>query len=276
MNKIASKCIVEFYRIWHGKLRLKGAGRLISYLAPRMPGLQQFPLRLPNGRIANVDFRELSAFGWLNAMLGDDYQETPLINSLCRHLGQQSVFWDIGANAGVVSYKISQILTPQEHHYFEPNPKLYQWAAVAMGHLDNTTGHQIAISDECGNATLYIPRNRSAYGSLNKSDAAEVDEVHVELTTCDSLVFEKGFLAPHVIKIDTEGHEVKVLAGMKRLIQVHRPVIFFEHIDITDAEIDSMTPTGYLLKTVSNTSGDLTRAFEREAGHNSVFLPLPV
>lgn len=275
MSRLVSNCIVGFYKIWHGKLHRRGAGRLINHLAPRLDGLQNFPLRLPNGAVAEVDFRELSALGWLNTMLGDDYQERPMIAAICRHLNAESVFWDIGSNAGIVSYEISQLAQYREHHYFEPNPKIYPWVEAALSHMDNATGHKVALSGENGSATFYVPRKGSAFGSLEGHGDADRDEIQVAKRTCDSLVFEDGFLPPSVIKIDTEGHEIQVLAGMKKIIEMHRPVIFFEHIEIPDEEIRSLVPSGYSLKTVSNSKGGLTDAFEREAGHNSVLLPDP-
>jgi FkbM family methyltransferase len=232
-------------------------------------------LRLPNGAVAEVDFRELSALGWLNTMLGDDYQERPMIAAICRHLHAGSVFWDIGSNAGIVSYEISHLAKYREHHYFEPNPKIYPWVEAALSHLDHATGHKVALSGENGSATFYVPRKGSAFGSLEGGGDADREEIQVSKRTCDSLVFEDGLLPPSVIKIDTEGHEIQVLAGMKRIIELHRPVIFFEHIEISDEEIRSLVPAGYSLKTVSNSKGGLTDSFEREAGHNSVLLPDP-
>lgn len=274
MNELISKWIIGFYKIWHGRFHQRGAGKLINCMAPRLSGLQRFPLRMPNGTLVEVDFRELSAFGWLNTMLGEEYQETPLITSLCKYLEPDSVFWDIGANAGVLSYKVSDLVKLHEHHYFEPNPKLYKWATAALSHLKNVKGHQTALSDQSGDTTLYIPVNRSAFGSLNKAENTEVEEIHVKMATGDSLVFEQGLRPPDVMKIDTEGHEVEVLKGMTRLLQMYRPIIFFEHIEITDLQIESILPTGYEVRTVSNSTGELTSNFERSAGHNSVFLPI--
>ena len=161
----------------------------------------------------------------------------------------------------------------RELHFFEPNPKLYQWAWSALSHLGYATGHQLALSDATGEATLHIPWNRSAYGSLEKRDQGDTDKVTVMMTTGDELVFDQGFHAPNVIKIDTEGHEIHVLSGMRRLIGEYRPVVFFEHLEIPDREIAGMIPAGYSLRTVANPNGRLTESFDRHAGHNSVLIP---
>lgn len=267
-----SKLIINFYCFWHGKMKFKGAGRIINLCAPWLDELQHYPFCLPNGKFTKLDFREQSAFFWLNAVLNDKHQEDSLISAICQYLQNGQVFWDVGANAGILSYEIANRITTREHHYFEPNPKVLAWVSDALSHLENTTGHQIALSNEIGKATFFIPRKGSAYGSLE--NAQDSSELEVIKTTGDSLVFDRGMLPPDIIKIDTEGHEVQVIAGMTRIISEFHPVIFFEHIGITDDDVIRLTPPGYLIKTIKNDDGSLTAAFERGAGHNSVLIPV--
>jgi FkbM family methyltransferase len=271
----AAHLVVGFYRFWHGTLGLKGAGRLINHGAPRLKGLQCYPLRLPNGRIASVDFRELSAFGWLNTILGDHNQEQRLIEAIASCLTPQSVFWDIGANAGILSSEIAARVQPLEHHFFEPNPRIFPWAEKALEHMPHAHGHPVAISRETGVAVLSIPRNRSAYGSLEACAGGDSDQVEVETVTGDILVYDRKFTPPDIIKIDTEGHEVDVIAGMSRLIDEHQPLIFFEHIELSDQQVAGLVPPGYLLGTLCDRTGVILETFDRSAGHNSVLSPLP-
>jgi hypothetical protein len=128
-----AKLLVNFYVVWHGKLHLKGAGRLISHYAPRIDALQKYPLSLPNGNTVHIDLQELSGFGWLNTSLGEPTQEEGLICAILRHLNADSVFWDVGANAGIVSYLVADRTRVREHHYFEPNPMIFPWANAALG-----------------------------------------------------------------------------------------------------------------------------------------------
>ncbi|BCX48316.1 methyltransferase FkbM family protein [Haloferula helveola] len=265
--------VVGFYRLWHGTLGLRGAGRLINHLSPRLSGLQCYPLRLPNGHIAEVDFRELSAFGWLNTMLGDDNQETPLIEAIAAHLSGDSVFWDIGANAGILSAEIARRTAIGEHHYFEPNPRIYPWAEAALSHLPQARGHPVAVSSSEGTATLFIPVNLSAFGSLEGNCRGEAIRVEVETVSGDLLVYERGLAPPSVIKIDTEGHEVEVMGGMRRLVAEYRPLVFFEHIELSDEQVRAMTPEGYRVGTLCDTTGAILDRLDRSAGHNSALVP---
>src|ERR1035437_3524588 len=81
-NKMVSKLAVHFYRFWHGSLKLKGAGFLLKALTRHLPGLQRFPIKLPQGQTILVDCRDDSAYYWLNFLLGERYVEFGLLQAL--------------------------------------------------------------------------------------------------------------------------------------------------------------------------------------------------
>lgn len=80
-------------------------------------------------------------------------------------------------------------------------------------------------------------------------------------------------LAPDLIKIDTEGHERQVLAGLSGTILARKPDLFFEHLGLSDEAVDRLCPAGYELFTVENESGAFSRGLNRGLGHNAAFLP---
>jgi FkbM family methyltransferase len=246
---------------------------MLRILAPVLSGLQSYPLRLPTGKAIHVDFRDLAVFGWLKLINGEEWQESGLVSAIVRIPRPGGVFWDIGANAGILSYEVARKSNHAEHHFFEPNPKIYEWAHEALSGIPNTFGHNFALSDTNGRGMLSIPCNRSAMGSLSPADSAHCEKFEVEKITGDTLVFERGFTPPTVMKIDTEGHELQVLAGMSRVILEYKPIIFFEHISLSDDGIKTSLPSGYRLASVSQPQGEITASFDRTVGHNSVLLP---
>jgi len=274
MSDLLSRSIVGFYRLWHGKCHLKGAGRLINIAAPRLAGLRSFPLLLPNGETARVDFNEIAAFSLQNYLLGDDHQESALVVAITQHLKEGDVFWDVGANTGVVSHHVRTLRPSCRQHLFEPNPKLRQWAQAMMSGYPDCVIHQLALSDQNGTSTLHIPEGLSTLASISPKDRREgVQEVEIRVATADSLVFEQGYQPPKVIKVDTEGHEPAVFSGMTKVIAEHRPLIFFEHLELSDSQIQEFLPGGYSLATVSQSGPGSLVTFDRDAGHNSVYFP---
>jgi hypothetical protein len=62
----------------------------------------------------------------------------------------------------------------------------------------------------------------------------------VDMTTGDKVCADRAF-APDVIKIDVEGHEVKVLSGLQGILSQYHPLIFLEvHPQRIVAEGDSL------------------------------------
>jgi hypothetical protein len=68
---------------------------------------------------------------------------------------------------------------------------------------------------------------------------------------------------PDVIKIDVEGFEPQVLAGLEQIIGTKRPVIFFEHGLLSEKAVKQLVPAGYNLLFIgrdgSITAGDCAR-----------------
>ena len=61
-----ARLLVGFYRWWHGKLHLPGAGWLIRRCVPHVSALHAHPLCIPGFGTVMVDFRDDAAFGILN------------------------------------------------------------------------------------------------------------------------------------------------------------------------------------------------------------------
>ena len=73
-------------------------------------------------------------------------------------------------------------------------------------------------------------------------------QIPIELRTIDSLVAQ-GMPAPDLIKIDVEGHELRVLLGGAESIQSHRPIILCDrNDDSTSKEVaELLAAFGYLV-----------------------------
>jgi len=266
--------LLSFYKIWHGRFGLKGAGLVIRLLAPHSRTLQNCPLRLPEGHSIYLDFRDVSAWYWLNFTLGDQLEEAGLIQAVCSVAQPGAVIWDVGANSGLFSYVLARKLPNCRIFYFEPNPSVYKIARSALRPFGNAEGLNIGLSSGCSTATpMAVPNGASTVGTINPGPLGrKVSITMIEVEKGDSLVESGRLPAPHILKIDTEGHEPHTLAGVKSTILEGRPTIFFEHISLSDSEVRALMPEGYKLCTVSDQTGELV-AFNRKVGHNSAFLP---
>jgi len=178
------------------------------------------------------------------------------------------VFFDIGANIGLVSLIVSTL--PQFAggviHAFEPEPR-------NLDHLrrnfevnrlqERAFAHGVALSRAEGMASLFV---RGATGdgrhSLVSTKGAR-GTVEVQVTTVSHFC-EKQHVLPTVIKIDVEGAEGAVLAGMEGLLTRGRPRDLFMEIHNKGGE-DRM-PDGSLIDGWLEERGYL-RLWEERRGH---------
>jgi FkbM family methyltransferase len=271
---MVSRALVSFYKLWHGTMGLKGAGKLLGILAPRLSGLQSFPQKLPCGSQINLDFRDVSGFVWLNEIVGDRSQEDGLIHALVKFLKKDGVFWDVGANCGFLSYRVAVERECRTHVFFEPNEEMFRLASDALSSHSFVSGLKVGLSDHSGTESFHIPVGGSTTGTLDAEKTGVSGEVvQIECRTADQLVEEEKIPPPTVVKIDTEGHETAVLKGMDGTVRKHKPVIFFEHISMTDEEVEASVFEDYRLYSVSDKDGSLHPGFDRSLGHNSVLIP---
>jgi FkbM family methyltransferase len=262
--------LVRFYRIWHGWFGLKGAGWTRRRAARVVPGLRAYPLVMDDGTRVTLDFRDMSAWYWLNFDLGDvGFEEEGLLQAMRARITLESVMWDVGANAGLLSYLLSKSSpTPRELHLFEQNPHVFAIARSGLSNFAFAHVHRAALSDRRCQLRLNVPIGHSTLGALAPEGGTEV-----QCLRGDDLVFDEKMTPPDIIKIDTEGHELSVLKGLERIIDVHRPCIFFEHLSLTDEEVEKAIPAGYHLFSLSDADGSLKPGFNRGVGHNSVLFP---
>lgn len=141
-----------------------------------------------------------------------------IIRLVARLVPPGGVFWDIGANIGYISRSVAALRNDVQVHAFEPNPEI---VPVLRSNLDGRNVHPIALGAMDGNMALYVG-NYCVVASQSKEwvkrhdvPGAGIREHRVEVRRGDSLVASGACPPPDTIKIDVEGHELDVLAGLR-------------------------------------------------------------
>jgi len=222
-----------------------------------------------------VDFRDTSAFYWLNCLLGDRSEEQGLNVIIRRYLRPESTFWDVGANAGLISALVFASDPTVNIISIEPNPSLAARLKLLFANHKRILVLDRGLSGVDGEASLFIPDGASSVGTLEARGGAHGKTVKVPLSRGDSLLDEfPRFAPPALIKIDVEGHESAVFQGLSRVIGRHRPVIIFEHLFLPDEIVEQLTPPGYERFSIHDETGELIPRIERRLSHNSLLLPV--
>jgi FkbM family methyltransferase len=160
--------------------------------------------------------------------------ELALLSKLVTRLEHRSAI-DVGAEQGGLSAGILDAGV-EELHAFEPHPTNADALRARFGDDPRVTVHECAVSDRDGDGELRVSTRpdggavRFGHTLLEPLDTPEIvwrDTIAVRRRSLRSLI-AAGELPDQVgiLKIDTEGHDFAVIAGMGRL---RADVIMVEH-----------------------------------------------
>ena len=155
--------------------------------------------------------------------------ELLFLESLARQLPPAAVMIDVGANVGNHSLFAATVFG---HVYsFEPVPWLVERLKNQQTRNAITNMHVFpyALGDADGIAEFYSSTMANqGMGTLIKDREKNVQVIEVAIKRGDNFLRSIGVDRVDVIKIDVEGFERAVLAGLSETISRHQPIVFFE------------------------------------------------
>jgi FkbM family methyltransferase len=137
------------------------------------------------------------------------------------------LFVDVGANVGNHTLYLTRYLGAERVIAFEPYPPARRVLEINLalnGLSDRVTVHPVGLADAPGRASVELP-----FANIGGARFISSDSGAFEIVTGDSLIADEPVT---FMKIDTEGLELKVLAGLRETIMRHRPVMFIEVEDV--------------------------------------------
>lgn len=213
---------------------------LADWLASRLPRTGIAPVALPNGRVLRLDGRDFpDATTTRSYWLGLGHYEPAVLPVFSALVGDSEVVVDVGANVGVFTLLASAVNPAARVVAFEPVADVFSVLRrnVALNSANRTLCVQAAVSDTNGTVPIFSPAN-------HVSTIASSDIEHRVTWTpgpwqCDyvSTVVLDDFVTAHMnsdvhlLKIDVEGAEDRVLAGARQLIKTGRPHLFCELLE---------------------------------------------
>lgn len=183
---------------------------------------------------------------------GDFLTDEPEYNMLHNFINPGDWVIDIGANVGHYTKRFSELAGAYGRVIaFEPVPTTFYLLStnVQLFAYQNVSLMNAAISDKLGVVGMSMPKFNTGldnYYQAHISTAAE-SELSVLTIPLDSLCIDQRIA---LVKIDAEGHESFVLAGMRKLIEASHPVLIVE-TGSTEV-IAGLTSLGYLAEKLPN------------------------
>jgi FkbM family methyltransferase len=136
---------------------------------------------------------------------------------IARLMTSVSVIVDVGANEGQTALPFAQSFAAACVFAFEPVPATFGILRERTRRAPRITCFNLALGAHGGDATIRLAES-SGHNSLLREAEPGPDAVTVHVTTGDDWAAEHAIDHVDVLKIDTEGYELQVLAGFERLI----------------------------------------------------------
>lgn len=141
-----------------------------------------------------------------------------------------SVF-DIGANDGKWTARYENLIPSATFFLFEANPKRKRPTRIDKKHkwisavLSSPEINEVTFYERMGTGDSYYKERTTFYDSCNL--------LKIDTVTLDELVIAKRIPMPQIIKLDTQGSEIDILKGSKKilefveLIQIEVPILAY-------------------------------------------------
>jgi FkbM family methyltransferase len=199
-----------------------------------------------------LDARSFAPWGAQAYAVLTGTHEIQVQQALVRSLCAGDHVWDVGANIGYVALVAARIVGPHGHVVaIEPDAGCAAAirANAALNGLDAIEVLDVAASDRSGAADLLVVRDRLWTRLASVGDHALCERrVAVRTVALDDV----DRPPPAVVKIDVEGAELDVVAGMTRLLREARPLVICEMHGRNAEFCAAMRAAGYA---VSNLDG---------------------
>lgn len=156
--------------------------------------------------------------------------EPVVFNAIDKYCSPGMVCYDIGANIGVWSLKLSELVGEQGQVYaFEPLSKNIELLKENIKISDCPNSIEIVpvgLGEQESTCKIYLPTDpgRAALAPESINDQSE----DIEIKRLDNIWESQGFPTVGFCKIDVEGSEPLVLKGGSRFFSEVRPIICCE------------------------------------------------
>jgi len=163
---------------------------------------------------------------------------------------------DIGANIGHYTARLSELVGQSGRVIaFEPVPATFELLAANMARLprNNVTLLNIAASDSTEIVGMSIPKFDSGLSNFYMAHLTDSStDLQIMTAAIDTLQLPGKIT---LAKIDAEGHEISVLAGMRDLLGRDHPVLIVE--DNSEELTDFLHDLGYRHQKIESSSNTI-------------------
>ena len=166
--------------------------------------------------------RSLGINTWIARILPQESYEDRFWKALEQSVRASDVVWDVGANVGLYSSKFSGLVgATGKVIAFEPSPANRAILQANVSALRNVVVQPLALGRSAGD--VKFSQGEDSLGATSRVvDSADAigGLINIRMDSGDSLVASGDVPSPTVLKIDTEGFELDVIAGLRHCLSL--------------------------------------------------------
>jgi len=147
---------------------------------------------------------------------------------LCRSDG---IVFDIGVNIGWTAMNMSKICSSGQVYGFEPDSNNFIACSKNLElnpNIHNLFISKVALGDQDAMVKMVISEPTNLGGNRVGETSINAGDADVAMTTLDSFFANHSLARLDLVKIDTEGYELRILQGGVTTLSSFHPVLFVE------------------------------------------------
>jgi FkbM family methyltransferase len=215
---------------------MKGGFRSVGFVLDHALRKALKPFHDARWRAAKAPFRRRAAKGLVFELHPGDVVDYYIYTEglfekrflfLVERLFNGGVALDVGANIGNHALFLARVF--DEVHAFEPNPAMLARLErhIAMNAATNVRIHPFGLSDRDGKLPFYEHPGQNPGAGRFLAEGSPTKTL-LPVRRGDDVLRDSGAGSIDFVKVDVEGHELAVLAGLAQTIAAHRPAVGFE------------------------------------------------
>ena len=183
----------------------------------------------------------LTTGGWIvvdrGSYLGEKIYQTGIHEKQVTNLIQElvvpgSVVFDVGAHVGYFTILCGPLVGPTgQVHSFEADKRIFDelTANIVMNGMSHAHPNNAVVIDTTGTVEFYLDSKvAGGVGGILRTERSEAKPVLVSSVSLDDYVKANQINRVDFVKIDVEGAELKVLRGMRDIIERFSPIVICE------------------------------------------------
>jgi FkbM family methyltransferase len=221
----------------------------------------------------------------IGRIIADGHEWEPHVReAIERAADPDGVAIDAGAYIGV--HTLTMASSFRQVHAFEPQQRIYQTLCgnLALNSCSNVTTHNVALYDRAGSVRLAPPERQDTaiplkdgepdYANIPNAAALTYDFLPEEIGDVRAIALDElAFEHVRLIKVDTQGADLRVLQGAINTIRRWQPIILFEWE--RDLDLQHGTNLDAFLCFFAELNYEVTRIHDTTPGRQADYLAKP-